>query len=154
MGERAHEAHPRGGGVGPPRRRLAAAGRDLRTTPAALAPRAGSDQRSPMARTAPRRRRDGVVAICRVARWPRVCLVLAGGAAVLLPLVLSIAVVLPPVLLAVPPLALGLGLWLLLRRLDRDEPPRMRPAEGMRRVIPLAHARSRRGATSPTRQQR
>ncbi len=100
-----------------------------------------------MARTVPRRRRDGVVAICRVARWPRVCLALAGGVAVLLPLALSIAVVLPPVLLAAPPLALGLGLWLLLRRLDRGEPRRMRPVEGTRRVIRLAYARSRRGAT-------
>jgi hypothetical protein len=95
-----------------------------------------------MARAAFRRRPDGLVEIPR-ARRARWVLPAVGGILVILPLALSLVVLLPPVVLAIPPMTLGLGLWILMRSLDSPEPRSSAPAGGSCRVVPLRAARPR-----------
>jgi hypothetical protein len=100
------------------------------------------------------RRRDGVIAIGRRRRWPLVCHGIAAGLLVLLPLALSLALLLPPLAFAAPPLTLAFGTWILLRTLDRSE---LQSAEGIDRpsnVIPLppsSRGRRVRSSTQPHR---
>ncbi len=61
------------------------------------------------------RRRDGVIAIRRASRWRRALLLAAAGTVALAPLVFALAFTLPVGLLPIPPLALVLLLWVLLR---------------------------------------
>ncbi len=95
-----------------------------------------------MARTVPRMRSGGVVRLRRAGRWRWAWLTL-GGLAVILPFALSLAVLLPPVILAVPPVALWVALWMLFRRLDDGAPPpgASPPPSGLARVIPLRRPR-------------
>ncbi len=89
-----------------------------------------------MARTVLQRRRDGTYVIRRVGTWRWVWLAL-GAACVVLPLALSLVVLVPPIVLALPPLTLGLGTWILVRNLDSAEPRPVAPRGGPARVIPL-----------------
>ncbi len=95
-----------------------------------------------MARTVPRMRCGGVVRLRRAGRWRWAWLTL-GGLAVILPFALSLAVLLPPVILAIPPVALWVALWTLFRRLDDAAPPpgASSPPSGLARVIPLRRPR-------------
>lgn len=97
-----------------------------------------------MARTVVRRRRDGLLKIARIERW-RVIWLVVGGLCVVPPLVLSAVFVLPPVILALPPMTLGLGIWILFRRLDTPAEPRGTPRARPAAVIPLAPARRHSG---------
>lgn len=97
-----------------------------------------------MARAILRRRPDGLVEISRVrrgrlARWG---LAVVGGLLVVLPLALSLVVLLPPVVFAIPPMTLGLALWILMRSLDSAEPRGAAPLPGQGRVVPLRAPRS------------
>lgn len=74
--------------------------------------------------------------IRRSTRWRWLAAAVA-GALVLLPLALSLAVALPPIAFALPPMALAVALWVLLRRLDRREPPAPPQPERSTRVVPL-----------------
>src|SRR5574337_477365 len=107
-----------------------------------------------MARMVIRYRRDGVIAI-RHAHWrpwphrggwgwPMVWA--AGGILVLLPLLLSVAVALPPFVFSVPPLSLGVGVWLFLRRLDRGQEPPPPPVIRLRGPLPSSLAGGRAAA--------
>ena len=96
----------------------------------------------PMARAALRRRPDGLLEIPRARRRARWVLPAVGSILVILPLALSLVVLLPPVVLAIPPMTLGLGLWILMRSLD-SEPRSAGPAGGPCRVVPLRAARPR-----------
>lgn len=96
-----------------------------------------------MARAALRRRPDGLLEIPRARRRARWVLPAVGSILVILPLALSLVVLLPPVVLAIPPMTLGLGLWILMRSLDSGEPRSATPAGGSCRVVPLRAARPR-----------
>jgi hypothetical protein len=89
-----------------------------------------------MADVVVRRRRDGVLAISRRrrARWA-----LHALAALLVvgPLVLSIVALLPPVLLAIPPMTLWVVVWVIFRGLDRPERPHATSPPGPGSVVPL-----------------
>lgn len=94
-----------------------------------------------MGRTVPRVRSDGVVRIHRVGRWRWAWLAL-GGLCVVLPLALSLAFLLPPLILAIPPMAMWVAIWVVFRHLDDPEPPPRSPAPpGTARVIPLRRRR-------------
>ncbi|GEJ58518.1 hypothetical protein [Anaeromyxobacter diazotrophicus] len=97
-----------------------------------------------MARTVVRRRRDGILRIARIERW-RVLWLVVGGLCVVPPLVLSAVFVLPPIILALPPMTLGLAIWILFRRLDAPEAPPRAAGSPPATVIPLAPARRRSG---------
>jgi hypothetical protein len=90
------------------------------------------------------RRGDGVIAIRRPSRWRQPLISAAAVALVLAPLVFALAFVLPPVLLPVPTLVFGLGVWLLFRNIEPAEPPADPPARP-REVIPMRSVRRRRG---------
>ncbi len=109
-----------------------------------MAPDAGDAyEQIRMARTVPRLRSDGVVRIRRVGRWRWVWLTL-GGLAVVLPLALSLAFVLPPVILAIPPMVLWVAIWMVFRHLDDPSPAHpTSPSSGKADVIPMRHRRSR-----------
>ncbi len=80
-----------------------------------------------MARILHRRRRGGIVHIYPAGRWRRISIGFALALFAGLPLALVLAIVLPPVLVAVPSIALGAALWAYRRRRDsaarRDLPP-------------------------------
>lgn len=103
------------------------------------------------ARTGLRHRRDGVPSICRATRpWWRTCAIVVGGTVVLLLLALSAGAALVPALLALPPMALGIAVWLLFRSLDAPRAARLHQPSP--RVIPLSPRRRRGGdATRPRR---
>lgn len=67
--------------------------------------------------------------------------VAAAAVLVLLPIGLALATAVPPILLAVPPMTLGVALWLVLRGLDREAGPGS--GGGASKVIPIDAARSR-----------
>jgi hypothetical protein len=90
------------------------------------------------------RRRDGVMTIGRRRRWPLVCHGIAAGLLVLLPLALSLALLLPPLAFAAPPLTLGFGTWILLRTLDASELQSEEAIDPSSNVIPLPTSRGRR----------
>ncbi len=90
------------------------------------------------------RRRDGVTAIRRSARWRRVLPAVAEGTFLVVPLVFALTFVLPLPLVPVPPLLLCLGAWLLFRRRRPGEAPASEPPPRSR-VIALRSARARRG---------
>jgi hypothetical protein len=93
-----------------------------------------------MARTVVRLRRDGVPRIARIERWRGVWLVV-GGMFVVPPLLLSLIFVLPPAVLALPPMTLALGVWILFRRLDTSDGWGSRAAARPGAVIRLNAAR-------------
>lgn len=96
-----------------------------------------------MARTILRRRADGLLQVVRVERWRWVWIVV-GALCVVPPLILSMAYVLPPVVLALPPMALWVAIWRVFRRLDAPPAPRRAPRPpGPSAVIPLRRAQSR-----------
>ncbi len=86
------------------------------------------------------RRRDGVIAVRRAGRWRRAAVLAVEGALLLVPLVFALAFVLPVPLLPIPPVALGLGAWLLFRSGGAAEPQPERA-----RVIAMRPRRARRG---------
>ncbi len=87
-----------------------------------------------MARTVLRRRRDGTYAIRRITSW-RWAWVVSAGACVVLPLALSLVFLLPVILLALPPMALGVGTWILFRRLGVAATPRPPAPRGPGRLV-------------------
>jgi hypothetical protein len=97
-----------------------------------------------MARTVVKLGRDGVPRIARIERW-RAAWLIAGGALVVPPLLLSLLVVLPPAVLALPPMTLALGIWILFRRLDSSDVwvrrPVGRPGAVIRLEVPRRGAR-------------
>ncbi len=88
-----------------------------------------------MARTVRRGvRRDGVVRIGRASPWKWVWIA-AGTLIVIGPLALSLAVVLPPIVFALPPMALWVAIWAIFRRLDAPQPPQQPPPPRGTRVV-------------------
>ena len=87
-------------------------------------------------RTELRRRRDGLVQIARVGRWRWVGWALC-GLLVVPPLLLALVFAMPPVLLALPPMALYVAIWAVMRRLDAPAPPPAAPRARPGDVLPL-----------------
>ncbi len=87
------------------------------------------------------RRRNGVIAIRRAHPWRRA--VVPGGAALVFALLVLAIASLPPDLLPIAPMGLGVGLWLLIRKL---EPAAPLPSDPL--VIPMRSVARRRHGTA------